>query len=359
MDRQVQRVVHRIVRVREAARRAVARHPVERVVPVGRVDPVLAQEPREGVAPPVQHLDGVEVVRALDVIRQRRRQREPLELLQVHVVAAVDLRPPYQERRQLAELGQRHRGGHVVHDCAVAETRDVELPPLLRDAVLVAALRLEAEIQPAVRLPAQLGAVEMEHRPVPADQDLHRVERPHPHLPERPDRLPLVEGADARRRILDDLDPLPVAKVHDRVHLAGNSPVVEQQQRLRLRRNHFLDILRAGVQRPRVHVAEHQLRAVGADRIAGADEADRRNDDLVARRDVQQVHRGEQPLRAAVRRKHQLLRTPDMGRELLLERGDALALPQPVRREHLFQRGELLFPQGRLINVDHIIATSP
>ena len=126
-------------------------------------------------------------------------------------------------------------------------------------------------------------------------------------IADRAQRASLVEGHDALRRVLDDLQAVPRGDVEDRVHLAGDAGVVYRHDGPRAVRDSGLDLLLIEVHRVRADVDEDRRRVREHDGRRRAGERKARDNDFVPFLQSAQKRRHLQRRRAA-RRKECLLR---------------------------------------------------
>src|SRR6266849_852681 len=127
-----------------------------------------------------------------------------------------------------------------------------------------------------------------------------------------------VCGADGLRRVLDDRQISPVRKLQNRVHIRGEAVQVDHYDGTNAR-SHAVLLLRGGdVVGIGVNIGENRVGAERADRAAGGDKGEGRQNDLVASRDTASAQREHQSIGA--RTDADSVRHAAEARDFLLER---------------------------------------
>ena len=175
----------------------------------------------------------------------------------------------------------------------------------VRDVVALAA-RLDhlAELAHHRHLLGELRVVRR-HEPALAagGEVLRHLEAERGRVAEPADRPAAVRRAVRLRRVLDDREPAPVGDPEDRLHRRREPVQMDGEDGGRPRRDPGLDLARVDRERVRVDVGEDGRRELVQRREPARDEAERRDDHLVARPDPE---RGERELErdGAVRDRH-------------------------------------------------------
>jgi hypothetical protein len=141
--------------------------------------------------------------------------------------------------------------------------------------------------------------------------------------------------------------------VGDRRDVAGAATIVEHHDGLRARGEGAVEVVDGGVEGAGVDLAEDRAGASGRDGVGGGDEAEGRQDDLVALVESEQLRGQEQPGRRAVDEDEAVRFHAQMLGERRLERRGPRSVADPVAREHLGDGGQFLFAQGGLEHLDH------
>ena len=165
-------------------------------------------------------------------------------------------------------------------------------------------------------------------------------------------RLALVAAHNALGRILDDLEVMAAGNVHDGVHLAGDTGVVDGHDNLGLVGDGLLDFLLVNVHRVGAHVHKDELGPGQHGGSSGAGEGEAGQNDLVAGLDVAQQHGHVQRSGATGGQQHLL------GVETLFQPGIALfgesaVAADLVRVDRLFDIFEFIAHAGGHVKRDH------
>ena len=143
--------------------------------------------------------------------------------------------------------------------------------------------------------------------------------------------------------VLDHGQPVPAGDVADPVHRGGMAVEVHRHDRRGARGDRRLDGGRVEAEVVGLDVGEDRAGAGERHRVRRGGEAERRDDDLVARPDAE---REQRELQGAGARVHRHARAVlDVLGELGLERGDLGALREHPGREHAFDGGAFLLPE--------------
>ncbi len=153
----------------------------------------------------------------------------------------------------------------------------------------------------------EVGVVEQDRPAFAALDVLRLVEALRRHQSEAAELPAAVAAEEAVGVVLDDGDPALARDAQDRVHLATHSRVVDDHDRLRARRQQFLEPRLVEIEGVRAHVREHRSGSAQHERVHRRHEREGRHDDLVAGLDAQQ-QRGHLQRVGAGRRQHRLRR---------------------------------------------------
>ena len=95
------------------------------------------------------------------------------------------------------------------------------------------------------------------------------MERQSAHVPDAAQRLPLVGGHDALRRILDHQQFMATRDLHDGIHLATDARVMHGNDRPGTRRDGLFDPGLVNIQRIGSNIHENRHRTAQGKRVGG------------------------------------------------------------------------------------------
>jgi len=197
--------------------------------------------------------------------------------------------------RVLARIG-RDAGTRGVQRLEAAELWDANRAQDVREAVVEPRLRdveVAARGDAVVTEPAhRVGELRVGRRHCAAlarRHDLARVKGEAAQDAERAARAAAVGGAESAGGVLDERDAVRHER-RERVPVERPAEEVDGEHRLRPRREHRGQLRKVEVERPRIHVAEHRLRAAELDGVGRRRKRVGGNDDLVAGPDPKREH---------------------------------------------------------------------